>query len=246
MTHKVLIATGENPEETLAGFSCQIEVPKYVAYKLEDAEKLRNIRECEIKTLADSGAIPEDYAKEELDYIKTSDAVDFFMDLTAEYDHDENGNAVSTKNPEGRYLAVTRGGTFSQPFILKDGSTSYSAKKSDILWEKIHRDPEMVNLYERTWEMCVEGMEPVSDIDKQVRDNMINRRDYFDNFKNKEEYVLSNTSLWAHAFLNPYGLWLDADDCPVSQFEWMGTFYDRFIKPLPEDTILTIFEYITE
>jgi hypothetical protein len=39
---------------------------------------------------------------------------------------------------------------------------------------------------------------------------------------------------------------MDADDCPVTQFDWMSTYYDRFIKPLPEDMVLTIFEYITE
>ena len=130
--------------------------------------------------------------------------------------------------------------------MLKDENTVYKAKKKDIMWSAIHQNKEMVNLYERTWEMCVEGLEPVSDIDRQVYENMKNRQDYFDNFKDKEEYVASCTSFWAYAFLNQADMWFDADDCPVSQFEWMSTYYDRFIKNLPEDTELTIFEYVTD
>ena len=104
----------------------------------------------------------------------------------------------------------------------------------------------MVNLYERTWEMCVEGLEPVSDVDRQVYENMKDKGDYFENFNGKDEYVSSCCSFWAFAFLNEADIWIDADDCPVSQFEWMSTFYDRFIKHLPDDTELTVFEYITE
>ena len=245
--HRILIVAGEDQEERLAPFSCQNEVPPYVVYKYEDAEKLRQrrIQELEeVKKNTQAFGFPEGYVDEELEEVKNMDCEDFFYEFTSGFEKDDDGNAISRVNPEGRYLAISRGGTFSQPFLLKDGTTAYQAKKCDIMWDQLHMNKEFVNLYERTWEMCVEGLEPVSEIDVQVYGNMKDTQEYFERFKDKEEYVTSCSSFWAHSFLNEADMWLDADDCPVSQFEWMSTYYDRFIKPLPEDTLLTIFEYI--
>lgn len=247
--HRVLIVAGEDQDERVNAFSDNIEVAPYIVYKREEAGKLRKSRLAvlnEMKKHPSDFNLSEEYVDEEISDVLDGDDSEFFDYYTCTYEHDDEGNAISRKNPDGKFLAINRGGTFAQPFLLKDGSTSYSAKKSDIDWKEIHMNPEFVNLYERTWEMCVEGLKPVSDIDKQVYENMKNRLDYFENFKDKEEYVTSCSSFWAFAFLNNLDIWFDADDCPVSQFEWMSTYYDRFIKQLPDDTVLTIFEYITE
>lgn len=247
MEHRVLIVAGEDQDERVSEFSCQVEVAPYILYKRDEAKKLRESR---LKALNEMKLHPEDYmvdeqyVDEEIAETLEGDDEDFFDFFTSAYEHDEDGNAISRMNPDGKFIAATRGGSFAQPFLLNDGTTSYSAKKSDINWIELHMNPEYINLYERTWEMCMEGLRPVSDMDKQVYNNMKDRIDYFEKFKDKEEYVTSCSSFWAFAFLNQADVWLDADDCPVSQFEWMSTYYDRFIKTLPDDTVLTIFEYI--
>ena len=249
MEHRVLIVAGENQDQRVFEFSRLREVPPYIVYRVEDTEKLRKIKIKEweeIERNPKAFGIPKEYAEDQIQELIMEDGDDFFADLTAGYETDEEGNAISRMNPEGKFLSASRGGSFAQPFLLKDGTTAYEARKSDIAWEEIHMNKEFINLYERTWEMCVEGLEPVSDVDKQVYENMRDKMDYFEKFKNKEEYVTSCSSFWAFAFLNDVDIWLDADDCPVSQFDWMSTYYDRFIKSLPDDTILTIFEYITE
>ena len=247
--HRVLIVAGEDQEERLKDFSRLKEVPPYILYREEDKQKLKKLKIKEWEIICrDPKAfnLPAEYANEQLQELIMMDDDDFYADLIAGYETDEDGNAISRMNPDGKYIAISRAGSFAQPFILKDGTTSYSAKKSDIAWEEIHMNPEFVNLYERTWEMCVDGLKPESDVDNQVYENMKDKKDYFENFKDKEEYVTSCSSFWAFAFLNDLDIWLDADDCPVSQFEWMSTYYDRFIKGLPDDTTLTIFEYITD
>ena len=247
--HRVLIIAGDNPDERIQKFSSLTEVPPYIVYNIEDTQKLKKLKIKEWEEICrnpEAFDLPKGYAEEQLQELIMEDDDDFFDNLIVGYETDENGNAISRMNPDGRFVAATRGGSFAQPFLLKDGTTSYSAKKSDIDWSQIHMNPEFVNLYERTWEMCVEGLEPVSDMDKQVYENMKDKKDYFEKFKDKEEYVTSCSSFWAFAFLNPLDIWMDADDCPVTQFDWMSTYYDRFIKPLPEDMVLTIFEYITE
>lgn len=249
MEHRVLIVAGENQDQRVFEFSRLREVPPYIVYRVEDTEKLRKIKIKEWEEIARNSkafGVPKEYAEDQIQELIMEDGDDFFADLTAGYETDEEGNAISRMNPEGKFLSASRGGSFAQPFLLKDGTTAYEARKSDIAWDEIHMNKEFINLYERTWEMCVEGLEPVSDVDKQVYENMREKMDYFEKFKNKEEYVTSCSSFWAFAFLNDVDIWLDADDCPVSQFEWMSTYYDRFIKSLPDDTILTIFEYITE
>lgn len=247
--HRVLVVAGDDQDERVSAFSNTLEVAPYVVYRRDEAEKLRKSRLSALNEMVKNPSafgVDEDYIKEEISDALDGDSDEFFDYFTCTYEHDDDGNAISRKNPDGKFIAISRGGSFSQPFLLKDGTTSYSAKKSEIDWDKIHMNPEFVNLYERTWEMCVEGLTPVSDVDKQVYENMKNKQEYFDNFKDKEEYVTSCSSFWAFAFLNLADIWLDADDCPVSQFEWMGTYYERFIKSLPDDTILTIFEYITD
>ena len=247
--HRVLIVAGDNQDERVFSFSMLSQTEPHIVYRYEDAGKLRKIRLEQLASMANDDTdlpFPVEMLKDEIEEIMNESDEDFFYDFTYKYDHDEDGNAISTINEDGKFITASRGGSFAQPFILKDGTTAYSAKKSDIDWTAIHRNPEFVNLYERTWEMCVEGLEPVSDVDKQVYENMKGRSDYFDNFNGKDEYVASCTSFWAFAFLNESDIWIDADDCPVSQFEWMSTFYDRFIRHLPDDTELTIFEYVTE
>lgn len=248
--HRVLIVAGDDQDNRVNGFSSSLEVAPYIVYRRDEAEKLRKSRLKALNEMMKNPSafgVDEDYIKDEIENAIEGDSDEFFDYFTCIYDHDEDGNAVSRKNPDGKFIAATRGGSFAQPFVLHDGTTSYSAKKSDIDWAQIHMNPEFVNLYERTWEMCVDGtVTPVSDMDKQVYQNMKDRQEYFDNFKDKDEYVTSCSSFWAFAFLNQFDMWLDADDCPVSQFEWMSTYYDRFIKPLPDDTVLTIFEYITD
>lgn len=249
MEHRVLIVSGNDPEERVKEFSSNLEVEPYIVYHYKDAAKLKSLRLQQIRAMIENNEntpFPKEILEDEIFDIENESDEDYFFDLTYWYDHDEDNNAISNKNPDGKFYSCKVGGSFAQPFILKDGTTSYKAKKGDIDWSAIHMNKEMVNLYERTWEMCVEGLPSVTDIDKQVYENMKNRRDYFDNFADKNEYVTSCTSFWAYAFLNQIDMWVDADDCPVSQFEWMSTYYDRFIKSLSDDTELTIFEYVLE
>lgn len=249
MEHRVLIVAGSNPEERIKQYSTLLEVEPYIVYRSDDAGKLKQLRLAQLRSMLESDddlPFDETFIQCRIQELVDESDEDFYDVLTYNYEHDEDNNAISRLNPDGKFVQCFVGGSFSQPFMLKDETTAYKAKKKDIMWEAIHQNKEMVNLYERTWEMCVEGLEPVSDIDKQVYENMKNRQDYFDNFKDKEEYVASCTSFWAYAFMNQADMWFDADDCPVSQFEWMSTFYDRFIKNLPDDTELTIFEYVTD
>ena len=70
---------------------------------------------------------------------------------------------------------------------------------------------------------------------------MKNRTMYFSKFKTKENYVIHSTAFWGYAFLSEKTGWKELEE-HMNQFDWVSHFYDNFIKPLDENTLLTIFE----
>jgi hypothetical protein len=69
---------------------------------------------------------------------------------------------------------------------------------------------------------------------------MGNRTEYFAQFKNKEQYVRHSTSFFT------YGVATAKEyhevDYTVSDMDWVSNFYDKFIKPLEGNPLLSIYE----
>ena len=82
---------------------------------------------------------------------------------------------------------------------------------------------------------------PNDEHEKVLFENMKNMTSYFKKFETKDNYIVSNTAFWGYAFLSDMNGWLDAEN-EEDQFAWMSNYYDVFIKNLPEDTLLTIYE----
>ena len=71
--------------------------------------------------------------------------------------------------------------------------------------------------------------------------NMKDYGAYLKKFGDKETYLVSSTAFWGYAFVSDKVDWQELRD-NVNQFEWVSKFYERFIEPLSEDTLITIFE----
>ena len=115
----------------------------------------------------------------------------------------------------------------------------FQAKKGEIDWEHTHLSGG--EIYEKAWEMVMEGQLPTNDYEQTIYDNMKDKRYYFEKFGNKHNYVISNTAFWGYAFLSEETGWMDASNVE-DQFAWMSSFYDVFISKLDDDTLLTIYE----
>ena len=152
---------------------------------------------------------------------------------------DETGDAISTENRQGMFSYYEIGKWLSVPFLLKGGREVFQAKKSEINWDKIHLGGG--DIYRRAWEMVMEGSAQTTEYEKQIFDNMKDKTAYFQKFENKENYIISNTAFWGYAFLSEKTGWVDASDTN-DQFVWMAEYYNMFIKNLPNDTLLTIYE----
>ena len=241
--HFVAIVAGDNPEVLMSPYDKNIKTEPTVVYKYADAAKLREQYIKVYKTIISSETIPDgpfkEDAKDKLAIIESQTPQEFYYDLTDEYEHDEKtGDAISTENPEGRWSSYRIGKLFSVPFILNDGTEAFQARKGDINWELMHLHGGEV--YERAWEMVMEDSKPVNDYEKQIYENMKARTAYFEKFGTKENYVLSNTAFWGYAFVSHNG-WAELEE-EMNQFVWVRNFYELFIDPLPDNTLLTIYE----
>jgi hypothetical protein len=252
---KRLLVIGDNPDKKCAEYSADTKVEPYVRIKFADRHNLRAAQMQTLKSLLDSETIRltevqrEVYKNQYLDAVEMDDE-EFFEFATDGMEHDEEtGDALSTENPKAKYkyqkcydsqLKQTgEESDFSDPFKLKDGTKAYSARMCEIDWPRNH----MYNteIYRAAWEICVDGREPVNDTEKTIEKNMGNRQSYFANFNDVDEYIRHSCCFWTNCIITDDGKFAQLD-YTVSDKKWISEFYDKYIKDLPDETLLTLYE----
>lgn len=239
--HFTVIVAGDDPETLMKDYDNNLKIEPYVLYHYNDAQELKN-KYIDIyrKILNKSNY---DFIKPLIDEIEEQSASEFFENLTIDLDHDENtGDAITNKNPLGKWSYYSIGKHLSIPFKLKDSNEEvFQSLKKDIDWKVMHLYNN--HIYEAAWDMVMNGKKPTNDEEKLIYENMKERTLYFQSYDNKENYVLVNSSFWAYAFLSNETGWVEMDD-ETSQFEWVKNYYNNFIKNLPNETKLTIYECV--
>ena len=241
MQHFNLIVAGKNHAELVKPYDLNIETEPYLVHRFKDAETLRKMNLAYLEDLkkSDNPKLVQ-YAEERINEINGMSLIDYYEDLTYDCELDEKGDAYSTKNPKGKYLSAIVAKMYAEPMILKDGTTSMSALKKDIDWDATqnYRRHE----YETAWDTVMGIRAPANEEEEEIYKNMKPHKDYLYGFGTKENYVRSCTSFWGFAFLSKKTGWVQMDDEQCEQFEWVKNFYDRFIKKLPDNTLLTKYE----
>lgn len=234
------IVAGDNPEIIMKEYDKKLKVDPYILYKIEDSHSLKQLylNECKEDLKVETEDFAIDDINDEIDYVSKLTDDEFFSYFTCDYDKDKEGNAISTKNKKGKWSYYQNGKLFSVPFITKDGKEVFQARKKDIDWDKIHLSGQ--EIYKRAWEMVIENDTPKNDYEKNIYENMKNRTTYFMKFKTKEKYVVHSTAFWGYAFVDE-NKWTDMDS-EKDEFSWVSNFYDKYIKPIDESVLLTIFE----
>lgn len=240
-----VMAVGEKPREIMEKYGKNYEVEPYIKYKYLEAKKYQ---QASIKTLekllneADKIGIPPttvETLKTRLEELKKQSPFDYYRQLTDGMYYNEDGDALSTENLDAHFNTCRIGRNFSMPLLLKNGMESYSARVGEIDWETMTHTN--TSTYEAAWEMVMEGREPSNDEEKTIYNAMKDKEDYFNKFNSKEEYVNYSTSYWNYGYVDKNG-WFDVDSFEGSEAEWIRTFYERFIKPLNPNDLVTIFE----
>lgn len=253
---KKILVIGDNHEEIIKKYSLDTKVEKYVYARLDDAPKSRQTALSNLEKIINSNNLMLTdlqrtiYNNQYMDIKEMSD-FDYYLYSTKGCTYDEeNGDALSDVNPNAHYkyekcyqksllkYGEDGEGTFSSPFILKDGTKSYSAKKGDIDWSKNH----MYNtqIYEAAWDIVVNGKKPENEQEEIIEKNMSRKTEYFKSFKNKKDYVEYSCSFWCYgvATEKEYKEMTDA----IEDKYWIANFFEKYIAPLSDDTLLTIYE----
>ena len=240
-----VLAVGEEPQKIMEKYGTNFEVEPYVKYKYLEAKKYQQaaIKALD-KIVSDSDKIglpptTQEVIKARLEELKKQTPFEYYRMLTDGMYYNEDGDALSTENPNAHFNTCRVGKHFSIPFILNNGIEAYSARIKDIDWEAMTNTN--IEPYKAAWEMVMEGREPLNDEENTIYNAMKDKEAYFSKFKTKEEYVNYSTSYWNYAFVDENG-WNDVDDFKEGETEWVKTFYDRFIKPLSPNDLVTIFE----
>lgn len=240
--HFVLVIAGNNPEELIKPYSKSYGEPPFTIYKYEDRGKYRKDYIKVLKAALnnpDFSATVKDTIQERLDEVLEESDDEYYVDLTEEYELDDDFNAISDKNPNGKYDTCVKANLYAMPLITKDGKETYSDIKGNIDWDVLNNNQKEV--YEVTWDLVMGDKTPETDMEKNIYENMKNRTRYFELFGNKENYVASNTAFWGYAFLSEKTGWVELED-NEEQFKWVVNFYNKFIKPQSDDTLISIYE----
>lgn len=123
------------------------------------------------------------------------------------------------------------------------------AKKGDVDWNKIHKVKDKYDEAIRFWELKVEGAKPKNTKEEEtLRFDLYKPEYYSDKYKDKETYAtaMSNFTMWAIVIDGKWyeksemGWWGMSNGTNEDEVKWELGFYEKFIKDLPDDTILTV------
>lgn len=239
-----LMVVGEQPDKIVEKYGKDYKTEPYVKYKYLDAKKYQK---ASIKTLekllseSDKIGIPDNVAEQlkgRLKVLNEMSPFDYYRELTEGLYYDEDGNALSDENPDKKYNTCRKGGNFSLPLLLRDGTESYQARAADVNWDAMNGAN--AEVYSAAWEMVMDGREPENDTEKTIYESMKDKEGYFEKFGSKENYVKRSTSYWNYAYADENG-WESVDDCNT-EIEWIEGFVDKYVKRLNGDELITIYE----
>ena len=243
---RVLLVIGDNPEELMKKYDKNLKVEPYIKYRYLDAAK---IQKAAIKTmtqlLEDGDKIglndfQTDYFRNQLKTINNMTPFEYYKMLTTGLYYDEEGNAMSTENPDGKFNGYNLGGNFSYPLICKDGSEKYQCHADEVQWDVVNMRKEAVEYFNAVWELKKEGRDPANEFEEKIAKDWAERDEYLNNFKTKDELIKHNCCYWTYAVLTKDG-WVSVDD-GGSEDEWINNYMNRFISPLTNE-LLTIYEF---
>jgi hypothetical protein len=238
-----LMVVSDTPEEVIKKYDANMEVEPYIKFYYKDIAKYKKKAMKVTQDLIDNseslGLTPfmKDYFVNKIKTLKKTSDFEYYTTISDGCTFDENGNALTTTNPNGKWGTCRIGRNLCLPLKLKIGTEALQARAGDVDWPKMH----MVNieLYRLAWKLFHKEVEPKTEQEKQIYDNIKYQKRYFEGFDSEEDYVNYCCSYWCYAYADD-DKWEDADD--HKNYEWITTFYDKYIKNLKPDALVTIYE----
>lgn len=226
-TVSVITKPGQSVDDLLAPYDEGLEVEPYIyRTKAEMIERFRN-RNAELrKDMESYKKDPEGYCKEHgvywntggsgtklndywvkrLSYDDKSDEeiYTYLREDTDDKDYDEEGNELSTDNPNSKWDWYQIGGRWSSTFKTKDGQQVNRCRLGDL---DTDFDEKEYNRSIRFWEVVVEG-DAIKDGEDEEDFLTFHETNYYtERYKTKENFAKCNASFHTYSIITPDGKW---------------------------------------
>lgn len=238
-----LMVVGNNPDEIIKKYDSNLEVEPYIKFYYKDASKYRKKAIKVVEDLLRNSdkfeltPFIKEYFEDKVKILNKLTDFEYYTSISNGCSYDKDGNALTTSNPDAKWGTCRIGRNLCIPLKLKNGTEVLQAKAGDVDWSKMH----MVNIdiYTAAWQLFHKEREPETVQEKQIYENIKNQKKYFSGFDSQDDYVNYCCSYWCYAYADENG-WQDADN--HKDYKWITTFYDKFVKNLKDDDIVTIYE----
>ena len=208
MSHyTVLVITkkdGEDIDELLAPFSENLEVEPYIyKTKTEMISEMKKAKEqLEIRMKEKDDYEPNSWERQLLDANTDEEFYEAYLEEDGRYD--EDGNELSTYNPNSKWDWYTVGGRWDGIIKTKDGDMVNECLASEI---DLNCDKDKYNHAIRFWEVVVEEKPLEAGESKEDFDSFYNKDYYLSKYTDKYAYAKNAASFRTYAFLTPDGVW---------------------------------------
>lgn len=238
-----LMVVGDTPDEIVKKYDASLTVEPHIKYYYKDIAKYRKKAIKIAQDLVDNAdkleltPFMKEYFEDKFKALKKLSDFEYYTTISNNCSFDKDGNAITTENPDGKWGTCRIGRNLCIPLKLKNGTEALQAHAGDVDWTKMH----MVNIdvYTAAWQLFHKEREPQTLQEKQIYENIKNQKRYFEGFDCEEDYVNYCCSYWCYAYADENG-WQDADD--HKNYEWITTFYDKFVKNLKPDAYISLYE----
>jgi hypothetical protein len=255
-TYSLLVAG----DVDLSKYDMSRQVEKHVCLKLSDGERLRQEFIAYNKAMYDCYTSPDNFIKpvaeafkKRITELEESTGEDVFWEETYELEHDPvTGDALTTANPDGKWRKLLEPDPTTTMYLYEyvDGEGnvtggSFEARKAEVV--EYTPDEKDVATLSRIWDIKVNGATPETENEKAfAKNSKSSRQQFLNTYGTKDRYVKTLLSgLTYNAFVSEETGWIEQCD-ETDQIQWMIDFYDRFIKDLPHNTQLKVYNFTRE
>ena len=152
---------------------------------------------------------------------------------------DENGNRLSTLNPNGKWDWHSVGGRWADSLILKDGTRADHAQIKDIVFDAYKLSKTEQERLKRFWEVVVENSPLLPGESKDDFDTLFNSEYYLEEFRTVDNYIKQIGSFRTYAILL-YDTWIDPEPEDSQSFEDYQKKYEEIFNNLNPEHYLTV------
>lgn len=193
--------------------------------------------------------------QDDLEYAKKlagrsdEEAYNAYIRTYDDMDYDEDGNELSTYNPNSQWDWYSVGGRWDGGIPMKGGNATNQCLVGEVDCS-VDKDSEDYKSSVRFWEVVVGGAEQ-TDEEKQDKGRfftLYGPQYYKDYYKDADDYAERCCRFSTYAVLDSEGTWhepgkvgwFSSSDTPESKNDWDENFVKRFIEDQPDDYIVTL------